>query len=87
MSSAEFSLWIEAYKVDQWGDRWHDWRAGLIASTIGNFAGRTLNSGTAGLTPEDFMPRFGDQEPEVIEEVDPIAYFTAVANSKQFNKG
>lgn len=82
MSSAEFSLWIESYKEDQWGDKWQDWRTGVIASTIANFAGKTLANGHPGTDPKDFMPNF-DQE-DVVIEPDPVAFFTAIANDQKF---
>lgn len=86
MSSAEFSLWIEAYKHDQWGGRDDDRRAGIVASTVANWAGMQLAKGASPTTPEDFMPRFGSKEVE-LEEPDPVAFFTAVANNTPFIKG
>jgi hypothetical protein len=85
MSSAEFSLWIEAYKDDQWGGKDDDFRAAVVASTVANFAGKQL-ANNATTTPQDFMPIYGDQQEEVQSEPDPLAYFTAVANSIPFKK-
>lgn len=79
MSSAEFSLWIEAYRDDQWGDVWHDWRAGMIASTVANFAGKTLAKGMRGTTAKDFMPQIvKDEEENTVCEPDPFAFFSAM---------
>jgi len=83
MSSAEFSLWIEAYNEDQWGDKWHDWRAGLVASTVANFAGKTLGKGAKNLSPQDFMPSTSaddDEEDGEAEEPDPFAFFSEMLN-------
>lgn len=86
MSSAEFSLWIEAYKDDRWGGKDEDFRAAVVASTVANFAGKQL-ANNATTTPQDFMLRYGDQQEVEQEEPDPLAYFTAVANNTPFNKG
>lgn len=81
MSSAEFSLWAEAYKDDQWGDMWEDWRMGVIASTVANFAGKTLAKSVQGTTPKDFMPKFGAEE-EVVSSPDPFAFFSQMNNQQ-----
>lgn len=85
MSSAEFSMWVELYEQDQWGDMRGDFHAALICSTIGNFAGKILPDRAKALIPADFMPNLA-AKPEPIEEVDPVMFFTAVASSKKFNK-
>jgi hypothetical protein len=87
MSSAEFSLWIEAYRDDQWGEKRDDWRAGVVASTVANFAGRQLASNASSTKPEDFMPKFGADDECEAAEPDPVAYFTAIANNQPYDKG
>lgn len=83
MSSHEFSLWMEMYREDQWGSAREDMRAGLIAATIANYAGRVRTDSQA-LAPGDFFPGL-DKAVAVQEEPDPVAFFTAVAASKNFN--
>lgn len=80
MSSAEFSLWAAAYKDDQWGDMWEDWRMSVIASTVANFAGKTLAKGVQ-TTSKDFMPKFGNQdEEETVNSPDPFTFFSQMNN-------
>jgi hypothetical protein len=82
MSSQEFSLWLAMYKFDQWGELRGDERAGLIASTVANFAGMTRAAGAAPLSPSDFMLHLPKhEEPE--QEPDPVAFFTAVAAARK----
>lgn len=80
MSSREFSLWVEMYRDDQWGEAREDLRAGLIAATVANYAGKVRTDSNA-LGAEAFFPGLV-KEVEVQEEPDPIAFFTAVAASK-----
>ncbi len=84
MSSSEFSVWVELYNDDQWGEAREDFRAGQICATIGNFAGKVMAKDASALKPADFMPTL--VEDEVAEEPDPVTFFTAVAASKTFNK-
>lgn len=87
MSSREFSMWIALYNEDRWGDdvadRRTDFQAGLVCSTIANFAGKSLKANAKALVPADFMPSLVVAEKEV--ELDPVMFFTAVAASKKFN--
>jgi hypothetical protein len=88
MYSAEFSLWIELYQEDLWGELRDYERAGVIAATVANYAGMMRAQGTDPLRPSDFMPRMrGQSEPpeEVVEEPDPVAFFTAVSKSMNTN--
>lgn len=81
MSSQEFSLWLALYEQDLWGELRDYERAGLIASTVGNFAGKMRAEHSAPLTALDFMPRMGKAEqPET--EPDPLAFFTALAKDR-----
>jgi hypothetical protein len=85
MSSQEFSIWLALFEEDQWGEAREDFRLGQVCATIANFAGKTLKEGSNGLKPADFMPNLRT-EPEAEVEPDPVAFFGAVANSKQFKK-
>lgn len=84
MSSQEFSVWIELYKEDEWGESRLDLRAGVVAATIGNFAGKVRKEHAGALTAAEFFP--GLTKAETPKEVDPITFFSAVAASKTFNK-
>ena len=87
MSSAEFSLWAELYRLDRWGqksvDEMFDYRTGLICATTANFAGKSLAEHAGPAKPQDFMPHF---QPAPAEEPDPVTFFKAVATSKQFER-
>jgi hypothetical protein len=88
MSSAEFSMWVALHNEDRWGednaDQRADFRAGLVCSTVANFAGKSMKSNVKPLAPADFMPSLA--VPEKVVELDPVTFFTAVAASKKFNK-
>lgn len=88
MSSAEFSIWVEAYKRDEWGQKAQREHAelvgGIVASTVANYAGMQRQPGAGPAQPRDFMLIY--EEPQAESEPDPVAYFTAVANSDKFNK-
>lgn len=81
-------MWVALYNEDRWGDdnvdRRADFQAGLVCSTIANFAGKTLKANAKPLVPADFMPNMAVPEKEV--ELDPVMFFTAIATSKKFNK-
>jgi hypothetical protein len=82
MSSYEFSLWCALYDLDQWGELRADERAGIIASTIANWAGMMRSKESEVLRPRDFMPhlpRSPEVEAEPAVEPDPVAFFGAVA--------
>jgi hypothetical protein len=87
MSSAEFSLWCELYERDEWGQKQinelADFRTGLQCATIANYAGKVRKPGAGDAKPSDFMPFMDAPEQE---EPDPVSFFTAVANSKQFDR-
>jgi hypothetical protein len=71
MSSAEFSLWVALYEESPWDDTRADLHAGIIASTIANYAGKVRKDGTA--KPSDFMPFLPREEDE---EPDPADHFS-----------
>jgi hypothetical protein len=85
MSSQEFSLWLDMYEVDQWGEARDDFRAGTIASTVANYAGKTRAERAPTAEPGDFMPSLAKKIEEETDP-DPVAYFTAVAATKPFEK-
>jgi hypothetical protein len=80
MSSQEFSLWTALYRDDQWGEARDDMRAGVVASTIANYAGKMRSEHAEPAQPSDFMPSLA--KPEEAVEPDPVAFFTAVAKTK-----
>jgi hypothetical protein len=82
MSSQEFSLWTALYREDQWGEARDDMRAGTIASTIANYAGKMRLQHAEPAQPSDFMPSLVKEVEE--QEPDPVAFFSAVANSNKF---
>lgn len=80
MSAQEFALWQALYLENHWGELYADQRAGIIASTIANYAGMQRAKGAAPARPSDFMPykpKGYDDDVEV--EADPLEYFTSVA--------
>lgn len=77
MTSAEFSLWLECYPDDLWGEMRDYERAGVIAATVANYAGMVRAKHAEPAKPSDFMPNFGAEEETV--EPDPAAYFTDIA--------
>jgi hypothetical protein len=87
MSSYEFSLWCALYDIDQWGELRADERAGIISSTIANWAGMMRSKESEPLVPRDFMPhlpRSPEAEAEAEAEPDPVEFFSAV--SARFDK-
>jgi len=82
MSAAEFALWLELYREEPWDDSRDDLRAGIIAATVANYAGKVRKEGVQPATPLDFMPFVadaGDAEPDEIEtdeEPDPLQHFS-----------
>lgn len=55
MSSKEFSEWIVYYSEYSFdvNKEWNDFRAGVVASTVANFAGKTSKKA---MKPSDFIP-------------------------------
>ena len=62
MDSAEFCLWAAEFGRSPWDEARADLRAGIIASTIANYSGKSLKTG-ASVTPLDCMP-YSQPEPE-----------------------
>ncbi len=63
ISSQEISEWIEYYKLEPFGEERADLRAGIVASTTAN-ASRDRRKRRKPFKPNEFMPRFGTEEPE-----------------------
>ena len=81
MSSEEFSLWLEMYQVDLWGELRAYERAGVVASTVANYAGMMRSKSAEPAKPSDFMPLMGNA-PEEETEPDPVAYFSGLVTGK-----
>lgn len=79
MSSREFSEWMAFFSLQPYGEWREDYRMAVLASLIAN-ANSDPKKGRR-YRPEDFMPKFGEQdEPEtdvVAAKID--AYFSALA--------
>ncbi|EXI86092.1 MAG: hypothetical protein AW12_02174 [Candidatus Accumulibacter sp. BA-94] len=56
LSYAEFQEWCLYYQIEPWGEDRSDLRAGIVASTVANYAGRTRAEGAEPVRPADFMP-------------------------------
>lgn len=82
MSAHEFAMWTALYQENQLGELFAYERAGIIASTIANYAGMQRAPSAGPARPSDFMPYkpkgWEEREEEVLEP-DPVAHFTAVA--------
>jgi hypothetical protein len=74
MSSNEFSLWMELYRENMWGEQFAYERAGIVASTIANCAGMTRAKGAEPAAPADFMPYKPKAAREEDAEPDPMAF-------------
>jgi hypothetical protein len=56
LSYAEFQEWCLYYQIEPWGEDRSDLRAGIVASTIANYAGRQRSDGAEPARPVDYMP-------------------------------
>lgn len=56
LSYAEFQEWCWYYQIEPWGEDRADLRAGIVASTIANYAGKLRAEGADPAIPADFMP-------------------------------
>lgn len=54
MSADEFLEWVAFYDLEPWGFQAATWRAGVISSTVANYAGRSRKRADA--KPSDFIP-------------------------------
>ncbi|MFO7905798.1 MAG: hypothetical protein R6U98_24280 [Pirellulaceae bacterium] len=55
MTSRQFAEWQAYATLEPWGEDRADLRAGIISSTVANFAGKSMKEGSS-LAPVDFMP-------------------------------
>lgn len=56
MSNITLGYWMALYRIDPWGEERGDFRAGIIASAVANWAGKTMREGAKPVTPADYMP-------------------------------
>lgn len=61
MDAYEWSCWEALAGIDPFGEERDDWRAAHLASTIANFAGKTLRDT---VPTGDFLMRFKEPETE-----------------------
>ena len=74
MSAREFDLWWALHQQDPIGEVRADVRAGLVASTVANMAGKILK-GNKPMSVADFMPF---RKPDLEVDPDPMAHFGAM---------
>lgn len=63
MDSDEFCLWVAEFELNPWDEQRADLRAGVVASTIANYAGRSRKENTEPAKPIDYMP-YSQPKPE-----------------------
>ena len=63
MDSEEVCLWVAEYLRNPWDEQRADLRAGIVASAIANYAGKSRKDGAAPISPVDYMP-YSQSEPE-----------------------
>lgn len=68
LSYAEFQEWCLYYQIEPWGEDRADLRAGIVASTVANYAGRTRAEGAEPVRPADFMPYLERPPPEPLAD-------------------
>ena len=73
MSAQEFDLWFALHRQAPLGPERGDLQAGIIASTVANFAGRQMKDGKSA-RPSDFMPT-AQERADV--DPDPLQHFGA----------
>lgn len=68
LSYAEFQEWCLYYQIEPWGDERADLRAGIVASTVANYAGRQRADGADPARPVDYMPYVDRSPPEPLAD-------------------
>ena len=68
LSYREFLDWCVYYEVEPWGEPRADLRAGIVASTIANYAGKQRADGVEPASPYDFMPYLDRQQDQAVAE-------------------
>lgn len=56
LSYREFQEWCLFFQIEPWGEQRADLRAGIVASTIANYAGRVRSEDAGAAAPQEFMP-------------------------------
>ena len=72
LSYAEFQEWCLYYQIEPWGEDRADLRAGIVASTIANYAGKERSNGADPALPADFMPYLDGPEQAPQAEAQPL---------------
>lgn len=82
MDPEELALWQALYAVEGFGERAHDLRAGVIAATVANYAGRISE---AVVKPSEVIPDAWsvDDTPEVDVDDKLNQRFTMLAASQK----
>lgn len=75
MTAHEFGLWSALWAEEPWGDVRADVRAGAIAATVANYAGKQRGASAAPAQPADFMP-FLQRPQDEAPEPDPAQWFS-----------
>jgi hypothetical protein len=71
ITSRQLAEWGAYFDLHPWGGEADDLRAGVVAATVANFAGREMKKGQH-LSPRDFFPERGakpQEAPSVAEKV------------------
>lgn len=68
LSYREFLDWCLYYRIEPWGEPRADLRAGIIASTVANYAGKARPESAGPTRPVDFMP-YADLN---VEQISPV---------------
>lgn len=75
MDDYEYMLWEAEYMRSPWHEERADLRAGIIASTIANFAGKSLSQSAPNAKPLDYMPYSQPEPEEVVPDIDYLKDF------------
>jgi hypothetical protein len=72
LSYREFCEWCLYYQIEPWGEDRADLRAGIVASSIANYAGKQRADSAYPALPSDFMPYLDRPEPEAPADDQPL---------------
>lgn len=65
-----FNEWFQFSLLEPFGAEVEDHRAGMVAATIANFAGKQLAPGVAARKPSDFFPsRIPEPEEDLVDKL------------------
>ena len=81
ISAQEFGMWAALNAEDPWDYSRADVNAGVIASTVANYAGKIRKEHSAPASPIDFMPFHKRVENDAPDAVDPAEHFGAFLKS------